>query len=90
MYLKQILLFLVLVVIGNQSKAQTLYFDANIEYLSCNCKGSTNSSPICGEDWLDKSISRNEQLEPCIFIKNIKEDYKRYYIKTTTFHIQTR
>ncbi|EDP98010.1 hypothetical protein KAOT1_12372 [Kordia algicida OT-1] len=28
MYLKQILFFLVLVVIGNQSKAQTLYFNA--------------------------------------------------------------
>ncbi|WP_299003076.1 hypothetical protein [uncultured Tenacibaculum sp.] len=82
MNLKQILLFLALIIMSNQSQAQTIYLDANIEYLSCDCKGSIDSSPICGYDLVDKSISMDEQIIPCVPIKNIKKDYKRYQWET--------
>jgi len=82
MYLKQILLFLALTVFSNQCIAQTLFFNAKIEHTSCRCKGTTENSPICGSDVLVDSIPREEQLEPCIFIENIKKDYKRYAYET--------
>lgn len=69
---------------SNQSKAQTLYFDAGIKPLSCNCKGSIDSSPLCGEDWLDTSISRDEQLLSCIFIE---KDYIKHKNDRETFEV---